>query len=233
MAVNYQYRIVRDGLVLCLDAADRKSYPGTGTTWFDRSGNGINGTLVNGVGYNSDNLGSLVFDGANDYVTLGIPSLLNGVQVPLTICVWAKANSFASYNCLWGVYSSTSGGSLYSLFRLDGPLVRYYTSTTSGSFQSNGSLSSSTNTWNFYVVTVAGTLSSPTVTIYLNNSAQTFSYSALSSTPNLAVDFKIGAAMHGAEVWNGNISNVMRYNRALTATEIQQNFNATRGRYGI
>ena len=58
--------IVTNGLVLCLDAADKRSYPGTGTTWFDRSGGGSNGTLVNGVGYNSGNGGSLVFNGVNN-----------------------------------------------------------------------------------------------------------------------------------------------------------------------
>ena len=61
--------IVTDGLVLNLDAGNPQSYPGSGTTWTDLSGNGNNGTLLNGVGYDSDNGGSLVFDGSNDYVT--------------------------------------------------------------------------------------------------------------------------------------------------------------------
>ena len=63
--------IVEDGLVLALDAGNTKSYPGSGTTWTDLSGNGNNGSLVNGVGYNSGNLGSLSFDGVNDYVNFG------------------------------------------------------------------------------------------------------------------------------------------------------------------
>ena len=70
MSLNHGGKpIVTDGLVLCLDAANPKSYPGSGTTWTDLSGNGNNGTLVNGVGYNSDNGGSLSFDGVNDYVS--------------------------------------------------------------------------------------------------------------------------------------------------------------------
>jgi hypothetical protein len=64
-------QIITDGLVLYLDAGNPASYPGSGTTWFDLSGNGNNGTLVNGVGYTSDNLGSLVFDGVDDYVNVG------------------------------------------------------------------------------------------------------------------------------------------------------------------
>ena len=67
MALSHSPSIVTNGLVLCLDAANSKSYPGSGTTWTDLSGRGNNGTLVNGVGYNSGNLGSLVFDGVDDY----------------------------------------------------------------------------------------------------------------------------------------------------------------------
>ena len=63
MGTSYNPHIVSDGLVLCLDAANPRSYPGSGTSWYDLSGNGNNGTLVNGVGYSSDNAGSLVFDG--------------------------------------------------------------------------------------------------------------------------------------------------------------------------
>ena len=71
MSLNHSPKIVTDGLVLCLDAASRKSYPGSGTTWFDRSGNGNNGTLTNGPTFSSDNGGSIVFDGTNDYVNCG------------------------------------------------------------------------------------------------------------------------------------------------------------------
>ena len=69
MSLSHSPKIVTNGLVLCLDAADQKSYPGTGTTWFDRSGNGNNGTLIGGVGYNSTNAGIIVFDGINDNVS--------------------------------------------------------------------------------------------------------------------------------------------------------------------
>ena len=69
MGVAYNPNIVTDGLVLCLDAANKRSYPGTGTTWTDRSANGNNGTLTNGPTFDSANGGSIVFDGTNDYVT--------------------------------------------------------------------------------------------------------------------------------------------------------------------
>jgi hypothetical protein len=70
MGLSHSPSIITQNLVLCLDAANSKSYPGSGTTWTDLSGNGNNGTLANGVGYNSGNGGALVFDGVDDYVSL-------------------------------------------------------------------------------------------------------------------------------------------------------------------
>ena len=236
MAINRGPNIIRDGLVLCMDAADKNSYPGSGTTWFDLSGNNNNGTLINGPTFSGGNGGSIVLDGVNDYVNLGTPSLLNGVQVPLTICMWAKANSFIGYNVLWAADKVLTGGGLYSLLRVDLGVLRYYTTNSGGGYQSNGSpnLLPSTNVWNFYAVTVSGTLASPTVTLYLNNSSQSYSYSQLSSSPNLTVNFRIGTSERtNGEHWNGNISNALWYNKALTAQEILQNYNALKSRFGL
>ncbi len=74
MGITYNTSIVRNGLVLHLDAANRKSYPGTGTTWTDSSGLNNNGTLTNGVSYQSVNQGAFNFDGIDDFVTLGAPA---------------------------------------------------------------------------------------------------------------------------------------------------------------
>ena len=71
MAFNYSPNIITDGLVLYLDAANTKSYPGSGTTWRDLSKSQLNGTLTNGPTFNSSNGGSIVFDGVDDYVNLG------------------------------------------------------------------------------------------------------------------------------------------------------------------
>jgi hypothetical protein len=148
--------------------------------------------------------------------------------------MWAKANSFSSSSTLWGVYKAVSVGQLYSLLRVDTGNLRYFASNSGGGFQFNGTLTPSANVWNFYAVTVSGSIASPSVTIYLNNSSQTFSYSSLSSSPDLSVDFRIGGNQAiVSELWNGNISNVSYYNRALSATEIQQNYNALRGRFSV
>ena len=73
MGLSHSPNIVTDVLVLCLDAANRRSYPGSGNSWLDLSGNGNNGTLTNGPTYSSANGGSLVFDGVDDYVNCGTP----------------------------------------------------------------------------------------------------------------------------------------------------------------
>jgi hypothetical protein len=119
------------------------------------------------------------------------------------------------------------------MIRTDNGILKYFTSNSTGGFQSNGTFTPSINTWNFYAVTVSGTISSPSVTIYLNNSSQTFSYSTLTSSPDLSIPFRIGSNSQDspAECWNGNISNVMWYNRALSTQEIQQNYNALKSRY--
>ena len=87
MSLGHGASIVRNGLVLYLDAANPKSYPGSGTTWKDLSGNGNNGTLVNGPTFNSANGGSIVFDGTNDYVIT--TNLLNPTTNPNeSVFVW-------------------------------------------------------------------------------------------------------------------------------------------------
>ena len=75
MAIFYNPRTITDGLVLCLDAANRKSYPGSGTTWTDLSGRGNTGTLTNGPTYSSANGGSIVFDGTDDIVNTSYVSV--------------------------------------------------------------------------------------------------------------------------------------------------------------
>ena len=160
--------IITDGLVIALDAANTKSYPGSGTTWSDLSGNSNNGTLTNGPTFNSRNGGSIVFDGVDDYVTLGTPSILNGVQLPLTICGWGNLSTVSGFRTLYGVYSNTTGGNIYSLIRVDDGTLRYFASTSGGGYQFNDSFSITTNIWYFYTVVVSGSLSSPNVTIYRN-----------------------------------------------------------------
>lgn len=235
MAFSFSPKAVTDGLVFCLDAANTKSYPRTGTVWSDLTSNRINGTLTNGPTFSSENGGSLVFDQTDDYVTLGTPTLLNGVQVPLTIMAWAKLANTTGFRTIYGAFKNTSTNNLYSLLRVDNGILRYFASTAAGGYQYRDSFTITANVWNFYTVVVSGTLVSPSVGIYLNDSFQVpGSYSAFSANPSLTVDFRVGGNQDSLnQAWNGNIANIQIYNRALLATEVLQNYNALKGRFNL
>ena len=91
MACNSGPDIIEDGLVLCLDAANINSYPKSGTTWSDLSGNGNHGALQNmdGANFSSDNRGTLSFDGTNEYIGCGISPMYSSSLVEFTVCSWA------------------------------------------------------------------------------------------------------------------------------------------------
>ena len=218
-----QLPIVTNGLVLNLDAGNRASYPGTGNgnTWFDLSGNGNNGTLVNGVGYNSANGGSLVFDGTNDRVTISntIPSLSN-----FTIELFMQTSLLdGSQDIFFDQFFSLRfeiNSNKYRIHLGSGSRWAFITHV--------GNTTLSTNTWYHSVWSWNGTTSA----LYLNGvSDGTMTYSAASSGTG---DITLGQHTPDTSYnWNGRISNIRIYNRALTASEIQQNFNATRGRFGL
>jgi hypothetical protein len=225
--------------VLHLDAANPKSYPGSGTAWRDLSGVGNNGTLTNGPTYSSSNNGAIVFDGSNDYMTAS--PLPSGTNL-FTISVWMylSANINGDY-----------GGSVKGAIIFSGNAVGTYelTLTTSGATAGPpyamtlgryGGDATGTCTvsginmpiqqWHNVVVLRDGASSQK---MYLNG---VLLASGNISTSMTAGTLHIGGAPANASFvgyMNGNFSNITQYNRALTALEISQNFEATRGRYGI
>jgi hypothetical protein len=226
MGVTYNPRIVTDGLVLALDAGNPKSYPGSGATWTDLSGNGNNGTLENGVGYNSSNGGSLSFDGVNDYVNCGNNSSLSFTN-NLTIHVWCSSN--------------VSDGNYRS------PLMKTTNGTWSngyGFFQQGGNFYFFINQWNapqvvsvskttFSLTSFVATYDGTNIKLYENGILRQTGSSFTSNVSNSTTNLEIGRGGGSLYYWNGKIAQVSIYNRALTAQEIQQNFNALRGRFGI
>ena len=221
-------KIVRGGLVLNLDVGQQTSYRGSGTVWTDLSGLGNNGTLVGGVGYNSSNGGSLVF--ANNYVALGKPSSLN-ILGNITINSWVNLSSlpggFAS------IYENGYDGiNDQTFFRFNGSLLEVGNYRSTGDQYVSWSFGSNivANKWYHIVGQYDGT----NWKLYLNGN-QVASNAALGPISSTA-PISIGAAYIASgytRYFNGNIAQVSIYNRALTATEIQQNFNALRGRFGI
>jgi hypothetical protein len=221
MALAHSPKIVTDGLVLCLDAANPKSYLGSGTAWTDLSGFGNSGTLVNGVGYSSDGGGSLTFDGSNDEV---ISTNNPSVQITTgSIGAWFKADSGNT-----GVNGIIAKQSAWGLFVWDNTLRAY---DWGNSTNRDTGINVGNNIWNYVVMTFAETVGSPSnnAIIYLN------AVSVLTTTvkhSNHDVTVQIGDA-NAAQNFGGSISNAFIYNRVLTTAEISQNFNALRGRYSI
>jgi len=216
MGIAYNPRIVTDGLVLALDAGNTKSYPGSGTTFYDLSGNGNTGTLENGVGYSN---GSLSFDGSNDYVNCGNNSSLNATS-GITISYWMKSSFDTDYSILIDKRPNYS----FWIDRLKN--LDYY--TTSPTITAASSVSTiPTNEWFNTTVTLSGS----TITWYINYENQYTTTASLGSTTSNPL--YIGTVQSFPVFGKGNLSNIQIYNRALTASEIQQNFNATRSRFGI
>ena len=224
MALSYGPSIITDGLVLCLDAGDGLSYPGTGATWTDLSGRGNHGTLVNGVGYNEK---SLVFDGVNDYIA-SFPSQLSGIGSN-TINVWFKT-MITSRNGLCGTRQSSAntGWVLTVNINAAGNLTYFHT----GGSILEVAAGITTNTW--YCATSTYDVSSATVKLYINGN-QIGASSSFSTIASSTFNGVIGAEDENfnTEFLSGSISQVSIYNKALTASEIQQNFNSLRGRFGV
>jgi hypothetical protein len=225
MATQYAFgSIVTNGLVLALNAADKNSYPGSGTTWTDMSGNGNNGTLTNSPTLSSANGGAIVLDGVDDYVDLGA----NKVNSSFTFSTWAKPTSTAGTQLILAQGNSENGSYQYLAFRSN--LIQFSTDGSITFAESN--TSPSANTW-YSIVGVYNSAISNKNTLYVNSVLQsTFSTSSANFLGNLTM---IGRSTFGAgSAWfNGNIASVQIYNRALSASEIAQNYNAQKSRFGL
>jgi len=229
VALFHSPSIVINGLVLALDAANTRSYSGSGTTWTDLSGRGNNGTLTNGPTYNSANGGSIVFDGTDDYVTLSSSQIAPGTGA-FTWNFWAKSTrTQQDYSILFSGNGSNSDYGVIGLDKRVGNGLVYY----ANGFRIQDADITFFGNW-IYVSFIGngGSTGSRTLRLYKNGvqagSTYTFDYNFTSTTPYIG-------ANHSAlsECMGGNISSVSYYNRALSAAEIQQNFNALRGRFGI
>ena len=215
MGLKHHPRVVTNGLVYYLDAANTRSYSGSGLTANGLIG-GINATLVNGVGFTSSNNGSFIFDGTNDYIELGA-SIQN--YPVFTTSIWINYNFFdGSHRSPLGDNSQNSS---YHILFLYGNLYLGFSSSSFVGFAHNNI---SINTWYNFVVTKN---SSDNVSFYQNSlllGTNTVEAGKLASIN------KIGK---GYVYDNAKISNVSFYNRALTQQEILQNYNATKKRYGL
>lgn len=231
MGIAYNTSQVTDGLVFAIDAANPRSYSGSGIT-VNGLISGLGGTLV-GAGFGSTNGGYFTFRNNTDKLNIGNPQVLQGLQLNFTLSCWFNQIANNQYSTLYADYSLDNSHKLVSLLRVDGGTLRYYTSNSSGGIQAVNPASITNGLWYFVSVTVSGTLSSPTTSIFLNGTTFNNSLSALSSTPDTTATHSIGGNVYANEGFNGNISQLSIYNRPLSAQEIRQNYNATRKRYGV
>jgi len=243
MAVGYNPKIVTDGLVLCLDAGNTKSYPGSGTSWSDLSGQGNTGTLVNGTGYSSDNLGVLTLDGTNDYINSYDDADVFDDDNSLTVSIFANINE-PTKTGRGGLVSSQkfqseSDGGGYGLCIYDGTqLCVNLTKNISGTQTSYQGLCAFTyvrQQFKYYSFTYNN--STKTVTTYMDGVQQATSTNAsyawtLNTTNRLT---RIGINWQGGwgTYYNMKIGAVHIHNRALTASEVTQNYNALKGRFSL
>lgn len=249
MALAHSPRIVTDGLVLCLDAGNTKSYPGSGTTWTDLTGRGNNGTLINGPTYSSANGGTINLDGTNDYIDGYNDSAIFVNDNSLTVSIFANiaeaskdisgglvcSQRFQSEGDPGGygfVIPGTANGSSTTL----SVNLTKNISGTSTSYQNLSPLTYVRNQFRYYSFTYSS--SSKTVSTYMNgilqNSSTNLNYGWTVNTTSRKT--LIGQNTQGGwsnQFYNIRIGAVHIHNRALTASEVQQNFNALRGRYGI
>lgn len=225
MGIAYNTSIVRDGLALHLDAANVKSYPGTGTAWTDLSGNGRTATLFNSPSYDTSNGGNLTFDGVNDYATVGQINELQGNN-PWSLEMWVNVNSSETGTgrkgwLFWEGPNTQTSNQLISASVTGGALeVAHWTTDTT---YANATINF--GQWSCFTVTFDGT----TEYVY-KNSVQVGSRNiTLSVTLG---DIYLGSRV-GMEYLNVKYGNFKIYTRALSASEVKQNFEAHRGRYGV
>ena len=219
MAAAAGPNVVKNGLVFALDAGNTQSYPGSGTTWTDLSGNNNTGTLTNGPTFSSDDGGYIDFDGTNDRVETS--SDMFSPNANFTFSVWIKLDTVDSQSTIISDFTNT--GSIQIVYNATASGIRIVKSfvSTVDTF-SNSALSA--NIW--YHITI--TRQSNTYKLYIDGSfiseftdTKTYSRGAQS----------IGVNYNGNSAFDGKISSIYCYSKRLTESEVLQNYKALKNRF--
>lgn len=216
-----QQGIVTDGLKLWLDASNPASYPGSGTTWYDLSGNGNNGIMIGGVTPLSN---AMQFDGVNDRVDNRTATNMPKGTKPRTVSIWCNTMKLPVDSALFSliaVGNNTSG----KLFSLSIALGKYFLWGSTVNYES--SYAPTLGQWENITVIYNGTFTK----IYKNGVPDIGANITLNTTnSNL---YYIGGFTSYATPYNGQINDAFIYNRVLTTDEILQNYNVTKSKYGL
>jgi hypothetical protein len=238
MSYHNNPRIVTNGLTLCLDANAKRSYPGTGTTWFDLTANQQNGSLsaptFNSAGY-------FDFDGTDDVVG---PNTFDYDDSggAFTVCAWVNPDTFTSSNSYLAIINRSDGSTqIFSVYiesstgTNTGDMAGWFIDTGGNfrAYKANGNCVLNLNEWNFCVWRF---IDSGGYTFDLNNSDGSASYNASSSysiIKDSTSQFTIGRWFVGNYYFNGKIGCINLYNRKLSNAEVLQNYNALKSRFGL
>lgn len=229
MALQHSPSIVLNGLVLCLDAANPRSYPGSGTTWTDITGNGNNGTLYNSPTYSSD--GTFNFSGGN-YIGVNDNATLN-ISGDKTLSTWVYMGSTASCGISGKTSNTNLGMGLAYGWDGNGFMALAWNAVNQPALVRDAARD--INKWCYLTAIQSG--STRYVYVWDSQGLRTASYNG-SSGQSWAYSGSLwigtGGLANGYNVPSGTkISAVQVYNRALSTDEVAQNFNAYRGRYGV
>ena len=213
-------RIVTNGLVLALDAADQNSYPGTGTTWYDLSPNKVNATLVGGPTFSTNNAGTFITDGINDYMSITLPSIGSNYSISFWVKPLALPAGVGSEIQLFGSPSDIASISLYAAVS-----NTYKFLSWNGSTGRSGNTTLAVNNWyNFVMVNTTNTV------FYVNGALD----GTFANTATLNSGAATFACINGtARFLNSNLSSIMFYNKGLTAQEALQNYTALKSRFNL
>jgi hypothetical protein len=236
MGTSYNPKILTNGLVLNLDAGNRKSYPGNGTTWVDLTKNKYNGTLTLGPVYNSSNGGSITFDGIDDYISVSNGGGLNNA-ITYTIDIWFKYISttqdagYTGYGALCGRQKNGSWASHILYINGANPTtskLNFIIDLSAGSaIQSSSNIGTGIN--NCII-----TCTTNDIKMYINGGLSSTATSTSASPNDFTIPLAIGAWIgDGASYSNSYIYNFKVYNRVLTSNEVIQNYHAIKGRFSL
>lgn len=215
--------VLTTGLQLYLDAGNASSYPGTGTTWTDLSGNSRNGTLTGGPTYSTANGGTIVFDGTDDFVQCSGSLTVTAA----TFVAWIKRNgNQGQYDgIIFSRGSNTTGMNLQVSNQ-----IGYTWNDASNTYNWQSGLTVPDSTWCMIAVSVTSTAA----TAYLcQTSGITKSTNTVSHGSSLINDIKIARDEYSTRYFNGDISITQLYNISLSESQISQNFEADRIRFGV
>ena len=244
MSIYHHPRIVTDGLVLHLDAANKKSYPGNGTVWYDLSKNKRSGTLTNGPTFNSSNSGSVLLDGTNDYIDLGTSFTAN-FSTGTTVEIWSKFVTTKNWARLIDINNGTNTCVLifarYSTTSKIGFEARNSPFTSQGGCYTTNDVISNGVIQHFVGTIGGGTIGgvpSTAAKIYINGVSQSLTQfgTHFPYVPDCSSNrtFWMGRSAFTADAYlNNNIYSIRIYNKELSQNEVLQNFNATKSRYGL